>query len=90
MAPAALRALVDDDVTTAQSEFWELGDGACSENGLRLEGGKKNLHTGFTALPVMTKVPDHSVSELQSELLKSYTILELEEMLCGILYIRKW
>ena len=35
MAPAALRALVDDDVTTAQSEFWELGDGACSENGLR-------------------------------------------------------
>lgn len=35
VAPAALRALVDDDVTTAQSEFWELGDGACSENGLR-------------------------------------------------------
>ena len=29
------QALVDDDVTTAQSEFWELGDGACSENGLR-------------------------------------------------------
>ena len=35
MAPDALRALVDDDVTTEQSEFRELGDGACSENGLR-------------------------------------------------------
>ena len=35
----SLQALVDDDVTTAQSEFWELGDGACSENGLRPGGG---------------------------------------------------
>lgn len=49
-----------------------------------------NLHTGFTGLPAMMEVPDHSVSELQSELLRSYTILEFEEMLCGILYIRKW
>lgn len=49
-----------------------------------------NLRTGFTGLPAMTEVPDHSVSELQSELLRSYTILEFEEMLCSILYIRKW
>ena len=41
VAPAALRALVDDDMTTAQSEFWELGDGACSENRLRLKEKKK-------------------------------------------------
>ena len=41
MAPAALRALVDDDMTTAQSEFWELGDGACSENRLRPKEKKK-------------------------------------------------
>ena len=36
-----LQALVDDDVTTAQSEFWELGDGACAENGLRPRKKKK-------------------------------------------------
>ena len=49
-----------------------------------------NLHTGFTGLQAMTEVTDHSVSELQSELLRSYTILEFEEMLCSLLYIRKW
>ena len=43
VAPAALRALVDDDVTTAQSEFWELGDGACSENGRKKKKSKKKL-----------------------------------------------
>ena len=30
-----------------------------------------NLHTGFTGLPAMMEVPDHSVSELQSELLRT-------------------
>lgn len=39
----------------------------------------------------LVKVPDHSVSELQSELLlRSYTVLEFEEMLSGILHIRTW
>ena len=42
------QALVDDDVTTAQSEFWELGDGACSENGLRpRKKKKKGMHIKF-------------------------------------------
>ena len=29
-------------MTTAQSEFWELGDGACSENGLK--NNEKNIY----------------------------------------------
>lgn len=45
----------------------------------------------LTGLPTMMQVPDSSVSGLLSKLLlRSYTVLEFEEMLCGILHIRTW